>query len=411
MVWNRLLYAIVLFGCGFCSHHLSAQSPWWYDVDEALQSVDDDERRILIVVQFHADFLASPRGSRDLELFERFAIDKRTRQWLDQHALLVAQNVGPSHVLQLQPPGEANEDGQAVNAASSREPDPGQCVTWFCETGGKVLFCLIGYPDAAEFYRRARWSHLAAVRFADQDRPFRSEYHERQFHDKDGLLFFETLEKVRRDDEKTNTPASDLQQAIEALARVRQQRLLERFGESFNKGDAAQLTAFLNQHAAFESELMHVSLSHEPGPQREEMQRIVWQRLCGMRMWSADQQELVAWVEYQTSRRRPLMLRIIDQYTDDDPWPPASPVRLGELLDEFAEREVSLDDVAVIAAHYDFSEIIIPADKRPMFVAATSRGDSWKLHTHRDSLAELTRTLGRINTLQRQRQRQRQRKK
>ncbi|MGI9519083.1 MAG: hypothetical protein ACR2NP_18675 [Pirellulaceae bacterium] len=405
MVWNRLLFAIVLLGCWCCSHSLPAQSLWSFDVDDALQSVGD-KTRILIVVQFHSNFLKSPRGSRELELFEQVALDERTREWLSENAVLVAQNVGQSDVLQLQPPGAVDEEEPAVNA-SSRDPDPGQCVTWFCNTDNQVLFCLAGYPDAGEFYRRARWTHLAAVRFAENDHSFRSEYHARQIHALDRVLFHETLDKVRRDDEQTKTRNSDLEQAVEALSRVRRKRLQDRFGGAMTDGGFVPTNALLTQHAAFESDLMHILLAYEPVPVRHAMERAFWQRICGLRMWSTDQPELIAWAEYQTRRRRPLMLRVIDEFTIDDRWPPDSPVRLGRLLDEFAEREVSLDDIAVIAAHHDFSEIVIPPDVRPMYLAATSRGDSWKLHTNSDTLADLTRTLGKIESLQRQRNRRR----
>ena len=167
----------------------------------------------------------------------------------------------------------------------------------------------------------------------------------------------------------------------------------ERFGDQWDQ-------RLLAKFGAFENQFGRMLLANAHDADITELQRHIWQNLAGIRMWQADQEEILNWAEKQRSDKRAVLFRIPDE-SDHSRWPPPTRPRLKELVNEFAVREnATIDDVAVIANYFKTKKLMIPVNRNPTFFVSTSVGDEYQLMSSEGGDSDLQKKMEAINTLE-----------
>jgi len=377
-----VFFALILRPC------LANDLQWQFDLISATETASVDDK-LLIVVQFDNDFLQSPKHSKELETYTQHVFSSATDNWLQDHAVLVSENVGrPSNLV-----WEAGRKKPSVSSASS--PHFGNTITWLCRPDGTVLAFLIGYPDNSAILKSKIEDCQQAIQHAGDPANFQQlqNWHLSQVESEDQQLFLQFFKKQLRRSKTPQAPPVDA--AVSSFIETRQQRIEHRFGANWNKRQIQNLTNALAGHASVEHHLIHLMLAQLPETHFQSLQSAMWREAFNAEICTPNKSVLQKWLVAAEASSKQILLRIAGPNGKFPAWPSSDSAQ--ELLEETTRLDVSLCDLALLANELGAGVIKIPKNSNPTFFLSTGAGKPCKLLTHVDSDSELTKQLSQIS--------------
>lgn len=373
--------------------------PWVTDYPSAVRQARE-QAKLLFVLDVSDDFLAgqSPEGQAEppqAKLYRALAMsDPRVAKLLAERYVCTVRAVGQASAIQMLPAKDERLPTKVSRKSVSEDLPPASsgdfALAYVCLPSGHVLHFVPGFVSAEQLLEELQWAD-AINRDRLRAPPTEKRWFIRQRH---LAAAHPVYLKAFRDNYTTRwlegfqapklQSDHDLREAARVACRIRQRDLVERLKANWAAESHKKLIAALAAHGGLEPGLAHLVLAEFPLPLLEDVQCPLYQAASLQRYWQVPpgRESLRTWWEMTATIGGGRLLVVAD-----DPYLTAQVVPREELdwslvagamgpdLKQFAVREVTLDELALLVHDADLEPIQFrPSDGPPRYLIHDTRG-------------------------------------
>jgi hypothetical protein len=387
----------LLAGLGACFSALAIASPAtaadkipWVSGTVAAAEQARQQGRLLLVVQLSGDFTADVLSSREAKIYSSISLGEQpVVDFIRARCVATIQSASGSPLVEALVPKSSNKQ--------DNPPPLEYAISYLCAPDGRVVHFVPGFVSADRLLKELQWAdeHCRdALRFpaAEQSLAVR-EGHWQGLREADRKLFLAKFPTRWEDDDSPRKfSADDLTKAIDIAQAVRQTRIVQRLGGARAEDITPRMLRAMAVHADLEATTPHMILAEFPLPTLAKLQTPVYAGFTGQRPWyvSPRRSELQFWLAERLGKSKPIVLSVTG--AEESPADAVKFTANAEVQRELANcetQELSLDELAALAADAKMARIAYRTGQEPRFVVLDANGKRIAVLSHHESAGRL----------------------